>query len=211
MRRLRFPSRSCSRLLYQKPSHQRPSRKVSGAAASYRHVDNHASTRRSHPAGRNALLGLVFALVFGGFGVRSSRWNANASLNRLNQDGFNGGAKSKRMQETLEAGIWELTRPLNDQYPRPWMTDSTDPASAKVFVIGKNQAKGFQIKSIRDHKRHIDALYNRSGETCRGLYDEITGGKPSPTRPISDYLLASSRSVACARYSRRTSFVTRRA
>jgi hypothetical protein len=86
------------------------------------------------------------------------------------------------MEPTLEAVIRELTRPLNGQYPRPWMTKLTDPAQAKVFIVGKNQAKGYPVELVGNQGRHIDALFNRNGQTCRGLYDQINQNKPSPTR-----------------------------
>ncbi|OGT71054.1 MAG: hypothetical protein A3H44_12420 [Gammaproteobacteria bacterium RIFCSPLOWO2_02_FULL_57_10] len=85
----------------------------------------------------------------------------------------------------LERVMSLLTQPVGGQFPRPWMTDLQNPESANVFVIGKNQANGFEISKIT-HKRHLDALFNRGGESCRGLYDEITGYSPSPTRTNTD-------------------------
>lgn len=87
--------------------------------------------------------------------------------------------------EHFEAVICRLTEPLNDQFPRPWMTDLTDPLSASLFIVGKNQAKSYQADRVT-HQRHIDALFNRRGETCRRLYDEMTGFSPSPTRKNTD-------------------------
>lgn len=68
------------------------------------------------------------------------------------------------MREELEAGIWKLTRPLNGQYPRPWMTDLTDPVRANVFVVGKNQATGYPVEVVGEQSRHLDSLYNRNGQ-----------------------------------------------
>jgi hypothetical protein len=89
---------------------------------------------------------------------------------------------------SLESGIVELTKPLNGQFPRPWMTNLPDPSQAKVFVVGKNQAKGYPINLVGGQSRYIDALFNRNGQSCRALYDEITGGKSSPTRENIDRL-----------------------
>lgn len=88
-------------------------------------------------------------------------------------------------QEQFEVAITRLTEPLNGQYPRPWMTELADPSSATVFIVGKNQAKGYESGRL-SHKRHVDALFNRSGESCRRVYDEMTGHSPSPTRQNTD-------------------------
>jgi hypothetical protein len=87
--------------------------------------------------------------------------------------------------EQFENAIVRLTEPLNGQYPRPWMTDLVDPLSATLFIVGKNQAKGYDASRL-SHKRHVDALFNRGGESCRRLYDEMTGNSPSPTRKNTD-------------------------
>lgn len=80
---------------------------------------------------------------------------------------------------SLEEVVRHLTIPINGQYPRPWMTDMQDPSDAQVFIVGYNPAKAYRVESIT-HERHIDALFNRNGETCRGLYCEIA--EVSPTR-----------------------------
>ena len=67
------------------------------------------------------------------------------------------------------------------------MTSLSDPLSANVYVVGQNQAKGYPCERI-SHQRHLDALFNLAGESCRGLYDELTGGMPSPTRENIDGL-----------------------
>jgi len=87
--------------------------------------------------------------------------------------------------EKFEVAITRLTEPLNGQYPRPWMTELGNPLSANVFIVGKNQAKGYESSRI-SHKRHVDALFNRHGESCRRVYDEMTGCSPSPTRQNID-------------------------
>ena len=92
------------------------------------------------------------------------------------------------MQSRFEQRIRGLTRPINEQYPRPWMTKLQDPLQATVFIVGKNQAKTYPENMVGSHDRYIDSLFNRSGESCRGLYDEITGDDSSPTRDNIDSL-----------------------
>jgi hypothetical protein len=84
-------------------------------------------------------------------------------------------------KDQFETVISRLTEPLNGQYPRPWMTDSTNPLSASLFIVGKNQANGYGVERLT-HRRHMDALFNRAGESCRRVYVEMTGFSPSPTR-----------------------------
>ena len=85
------------------------------------------------------------------------------------------------MTASFEEKIRLLPKPINGQLPRPWMTDLTNPLEADVFIVGRNQAKTYEAKEI-SHQRHMNALFNRNGERCRALYDEVSGGKPSPTR-----------------------------
>lgn len=87
--------------------------------------------------------------------------------------------------EELEATIRQLTKPINGQYPRPWMTSLTDPAEANVFTVGKNQRNGFDAAEVGSHDHYVDTLFNRGSETCRALYDRIAG-TPSPTRKNTD-------------------------
>lgn len=89
---------------------------------------------------------------------------------------------------SIERAIRELTQPIDGQYPRPWMTKLAAPESAKVFIVGKNQAKEYPVEEVGSHSRYLDALFNRNGQTCRGLYDRISGGQPSPTRKNTDSL-----------------------
>ena len=63
-----------------------------------------------------------------------------------------------------------------------------NPREAEVFVVGKNQKNGYAVNKV-SHRRHIEALFNRNGESCRGLYDEFTEGKPSRTRKNTDGLV----------------------
>lgn len=88
--------------------------------------------------------------------------------------------------QDFERVIRKLTTPVNGQYPRPWMTKLADPHLAEVFIVGKNQSRNYATELVGSHDRHIDALFNRNGENCRGLYDEITGRSPSPTRENID-------------------------
>lgn len=93
---------------------------------------------------------------------------------------------SKIDHASFEATVSALTRPLNGQYPRPWMTDLVDPLSARVFIVGRNQAKSYDAARLT-HRRHMDALFNRNGESCRGLYDELVGAS-SQTRQNTNRL-----------------------
>jgi len=97
------------------------------------------------------------------------------------------GAVSEAMNNSFEDIIRELTQPINGQYPRPWMTKLQDPLQAKVFIVGKNQAKTFSAQQVGSHNRLLHALFNRNGETCRDLYNQVTS-TPSPTRHNIDAL-----------------------
>ncbi len=85
-------------------------------------------------------------------------------------------------QEEFEKTLFNLTKPINGQYPRPWMTDLTNPFDAKVFIVGHNPATEFKVADIESHSTFMDALYNRNGQSCLGLYNKITGAKPSKSR-----------------------------
>lgn len=91
------------------------------------------------------------------------------------------------LMSSLEDGIRDLTQPINGQYPRPWMTDLRDPTRASVFVVGHNQAKAYPVDTVGHHERFLDALFNRNGQSCRGLYNEITSGQPSESRENLDW------------------------
>ena len=86
----------------------------------------------------------------------------------------------------FEETISLLTQPLNGQYPRPWMTNLTNPQEADVFIVGKNQRNGYDCARLGSHDRHLNALFNRNSETCRKVYNEMTAGKASPTRKNTD-------------------------
>lgn len=100
-------------------------------------------------------------------------------------------------QTQLEDALRRLTQPINGQYPRPWMTSSTEPWTASVFTIGRNQRNGFQVELVGNHDSYLDALFNRNGRSCRGLYDQIVG-KASPTRTNTDRLVGKLRARGIA-------------
>lgn len=85
----------------------------------------------------------------------------------------------------FEQSIFAATRPINGQLPRPWMTDLSDPLDARVFIVGRNPARTYDASTLT-HERHLDALFNRNGESCRALYDELV--EPSATRRNIDLL-----------------------
>lgn len=93
------------------------------------------------------------------------------------------------MTGVFEENIRLLTKPINGQLPRPWMTDVANPVDANVFVVGRNQATTY-CAALIPRQRHMNALFNRNGESCRALYDEVRGGKPSPTRRNIDCFVA---------------------
>jgi hypothetical protein len=88
----------------------------------------------------------------------------------------------------LEAAIRALTEPVDGQYPRPWMTSMVNPEAARVFTVGKNQAKKYPIAEVGSHDHYLDALFNRGAESCRGLYDRLYPD-PSRTRMNTDVLV----------------------
>lgn len=73
---------------------------------------------------------------------------------------------------TLEEVIAPLVGPINGQRPRPWFTHYTDPERARVFIVGMNQASQYQVDAV-SHDEHLDALFNRGGLTCEGLYQRL--------------------------------------
>ena len=93
------------------------------------------------------------------------------------------------MTDRFEETIRKLTEPINGQLPRPWMTEMKNPLNSDVFIVGRNQSKGYLAKDIL-HQRHLDALFNRNGESCQGLYNETTKDQPSPTRRNIDRFVA---------------------
>ena len=93
------------------------------------------------------------------------------------------------MNNKFEEQIRRLTEPINGQLPRPWMTEMRNPLEADVFIVGMNQRNGYPAEDI-PHQRHLDALFNRNGESCRELYAEVTKGKPSRTRQNTNRFVA---------------------
>jgi uracil-DNA glycosylase len=86
---------------------------------------------------------------------------------------------------TFNQAISAATRPINGQYPRPWMTDLINPLDAEVLIVGRNPARTYDA-SMLTHERYLDALFNRNGQSCRALYDELV--EPSATRRNIDML-----------------------
>jgi hypothetical protein len=86
---------------------------------------------------------------------------------------------------TFNQAISTATRPINGQYPRPWMTDLINPLDAEVFIVGRNPARTYDA-SMLSHEPRLDSLFNRNGLSCRALYDELVD--PSPTRRNIDVL-----------------------
>jgi hypothetical protein len=78
----------------------------------------------------------------------------------------------------FESLIRELTSEINGQYPRPWMTDSKNPSSTQIFIIGYNPARAYATDQI-NYERYIDSLFNRNGEDCRSFYREVTSASPT--------------------------------
>ena len=82
--------------------------------------------------------------------------------------------------------IRTMTLPRRGAYPRPWMTD-TDPDQVKVLIVGASSAKTFHCADVGTHDQFLDALWNRNGRTCSGMYASATN-QPSKTRPNLDRL-----------------------
>ena len=99
---------------------------------------------------------------------------------------------SKR--EMLENRMRELTIPIGAvddpcmQYPRPWMTTTSKPENAAVFIVGFNQATTYCSRRVDaltgGHNGYIRALFNDDPERgCHWLYRQVRDGQPdSPTR-----------------------------
>lgn len=96
--------------------------------------------------------------------------------------------KEQYERERFESTIRELVKPLNNQYPRPWMTKLDDPRQADVFIVGKNQRKVYWADAV-SLACHVDALFNRPPGGCRRLYDKLTSDSPSPARKNIDALV----------------------
>jgi hypothetical protein len=76
--------------------------------------------------------------------------------------------------------VYELTNPINGQYPRPWMTRSRQPERSKVWLVGVNQATAFPTTACT-HQEFVDSLFDP--DASRRLYLRIRpDSSPSPTR-----------------------------
>jgi hypothetical protein len=98
--------------------------------------------------------------------------------------------------DSFERAVALATQPINGQLPRPWMSDLTHPRMAQVFIVGRNPARQYDATAVT-HERHLDALFNRNGQSCRGLYDELV--EPSLTRNNIDKLRQHLRAVGVTR------------
>ncbi|MBW7876552.1 MAG: hypothetical protein H3C47_11250 [Candidatus Cloacimonetes bacterium] len=79
----------------------------------------------------------------------------------------------------FETVIRELTRPVNNQYPRPFTCDFKNPLSAKGLILGYNQARTYST-DLLSHQEFLDYHFGRSG-TSRELYGRLSP-EPSKTR-----------------------------
>ena len=94
---------------------------------------------------------------------------------------------------SLEDSAREWTRPINGQYPRPWMSTMTDPSKATAFIVGRNQATPFPVELVGNQETLLDAIFNRNGQTHAALYERMRasmGKGPSPTRSNIERLRA---------------------
>lgn len=86
----------------------------------------------------------------------------------------------------FEEEVLARTSEFDGQFPRLWMTDLEDPLVANCFIVGRNQRHGYEVSKVGSQRRHLDALFNRNGQSCRGLYNSLFS--PSPTRKNIDRL-----------------------
>ncbi len=91
-----------------------------------------------------------------------------------------------RAAQSLYQEAFIYTAPIDGQFPRPWMTDLSDPTEADCFIVGRNQRNGYAVDLVGSQQRHVDALFNRNGQSCRGLYEQLC--ETSPTRTNIDRL-----------------------
>jgi hypothetical protein len=94
---------------------------------------------------------------------------------------------------TFEEVVREWTRPINGQYPRPWMSKMKDPTKATTFIVGRNQATPFPVELVGSQETFLDAIFNRNGQGHVALYERVRarmGKGPSPTRSNVERLTA---------------------
>ena len=96
--------------------------------------------------------------------------------------------KRKKLREAIAA----LTKPINGQYPRPWMVHG-DPAAAEVFIVGKNPGFTVLEQDAKNHREFLDAMFNcdapgRCYELIKNSHDRRT--RKARTRPNLDCLRA---------------------
>ena len=88
-------------------------------------------------------------------------------------------------REKLREAIAALTKPINGQYPRPWMVHG-DPAAAEVFIVGKNPGFTVLEQDAKNHQEFLDAMFNcdapgRCYELIKNSHDRRT--RKARTRP----------------------------
>jgi hypothetical protein len=84
----------------------------------------------------------------------------------------------------FEQKVWGWTAPVNRQYPRPWTSRCAAPHSARVFLVGLNQATEFRTSEMTQEEV-VNALLGRGGSSLDDLYRRARrddDGLPSPTR-----------------------------
>lgn len=89
------------------------------------------------------------------------------------------------MPSPLEKELFALTKPINGQYPRPWMTNLRKHEKAKVFDIGANPATAYTKKHVKSHRQFMDIHFNRNGYDCQSFYAGVRAKEdksPSPSR-----------------------------
>ncbi len=94
---------------------------------------------------------------------------------------------------TFEEAVRDWTRPINGQYPRPWMSTMKDPTKATTFIVGRNQATPFPVELVGSQETFLDAIFNRNGQGHAALYERLRahmGKGPSPTRSNIERLRA---------------------
>lgn len=85
---------------------------------------------------------------------------------------------------TFREFAYDLTRPVNGQYPLPWTTLSADPEHARVFLAGMNQATAFPTSECSQDE-FVETLFDPGA--FRRLYLKIRpGGAPDPTQENTD-------------------------
>ena len=70
-----------------------------------------------------------------------------------------------RVEGEPVGSLADKLRPLlryEDEWLRPWMTRWRDPARARVFIVGHNQATTFTTEDVGDAEKYLSALFDPS-------------------------------------------------